>query len=52
MPVGMQVRPTLTGRGYYVLGAAGEVYTFGDAPFLGTAPVGGWNFASDMAIAR
>ena len=22
MPVGMQVRPTLTGRGYYVLGAA------------------------------
>ena len=32
------MRSTLTGNGYFVLSADGGVYSFGDAPFLGSIP--------------
>ena len=38
LPVGTQLRSTLTGAGYYVLAADGGIYSFGDAPFLGSYP--------------
>ena len=50
-PAAKQVRPTLTGRGYFVLGADGSVHAYGDAQFRGSAPsLGPFNFAVDMAV--
>ena len=37
-PLGMQIRPTLTGHGYFIVAANGRVFAFGDAPFLGSIP--------------
>lgn len=31
------IAPSVDGRGYYLLGATGSVYAFGDAPYLGGA---------------
>ena len=32
--------PSVSGKGYYLLDAVGDVYAYGDAPFLGRARVG------------
>ena len=37
-PLGVQLRPTLTGGGYYVLSIDGGVYAFGDAKYKGALP--------------
>ncbi len=51
LPLGMQVRPTLTGGGYYLLAADGGIFTMGDAKFLGAQPgLTFYNFATDMAL--
>jgi hypothetical protein len=47
----MQIRPTLTGKGYYVLATDGRVFSFGDAYNRGSVGgLGGWNFATDLAV--
>jgi hypothetical protein len=51
LPVGTQVRPTLTGAGYFVQAGDGRVFTFGDAKYGGSAPgLTAWNYAIDMAV--
>jgi hypothetical protein len=48
---GVQIRPSLTGRGYFAVTLNGHVYAFGDALAGASAPgLGGWNFAVDLAV--
>jgi hypothetical protein len=48
---GTQIRPSLTGNGYFVLAANGQVFGFGDALAGVSAPgLGAWNFAVDLAV--
>jgi hypothetical protein len=49
-PNGMQIRPTLTGKGYYVLGINGTVWPFGDARKGKSAPPLRSAFAMDLAV--
>jgi hypothetical protein len=50
-PAGTQIRPTLTGAGYFVLGANGTVWPFGDAAGGPSAPpLNLLNYAVDMAV--
>jgi hypothetical protein len=47
----VQIRPSLTGRGYFVVALDGRVFAFGDAQAGASAPgLGGWNFAVDFAV--
>ena len=48
---GVQIRPSLTGNGYFVLARNGQVFAFGDALAGDSAPtLGGWSFAVDFAV--
>jgi hypothetical protein len=48
---GVQIRPTRTGNGYFVLARDGRVFAFGDALAGASAPgLGGWSFAVDFAV--
>ena len=38
MPLGIQIRPSKTGAGYYVVGIDGSIFAFGDAKFHGAYP--------------
>ena len=50
-PAIAQIRPTLTGNGYFILGGNGRVFGFGDAQATATTPeLGFLNFAVDLAI--
>jgi hypothetical protein len=50
-PQGAQIRPTLTGNGYYMLATNGQILAFGDAQFGGSAPsLPLSNAAMDLAI--
>jgi hypothetical protein len=50
-PAGTQIRPTLTGAGYFVLAANGTVWPFGDAAGGASAPpLNLLNYAVDMAV--
>jgi hypothetical protein len=47
----VQIRSTPTGEGYYVMGADGGIFTFGDAPFFGAQPgLRGNSAAVDLAL--
>jgi FG-GAP-like repeat len=51
MPQGVQIRPTLTGNGYYMLAANGSMWAFGDAQSGGSAPpLPITNVATDLAV--
>ena len=48
---GVQIRPSLTGKGYFVLALNGRVFAFGDAQAGASAPaLGGLSFAVDLAV--
>ena len=48
---GVQIRPTLTGHGYFVLAMNGRVFAFGDALGGASAPaLGGFSIATDLAV--
>jgi hypothetical protein len=48
---GMQIRPSLTGRGYFVVAANGGVFGFGDANAGASTPsLSGFHFAVDLAV--
>ena len=50
-PAGMQIRPTRTGRGYFVLAVDGRIFPFGDAQVGAAGPtLGGFSFAVDLAV--
>jgi hypothetical protein len=50
-PMGMQIRPTLTGHGYFMVAANGTVWPFGDALAGQSAPpLTLSNYATDIAI--
>jgi hypothetical protein len=47
----MQIRPTLTGSGYFVLAVNGQIFPFGDAQVGASGPsLGGFSFAVDLAV--
>jgi hypothetical protein len=53
LPMGVQIRPTLTGKGYFVLAANGTVWPFGDAKGGASAPPLTFrNYAVDMVVRR
>jgi hypothetical protein len=48
---GVQIRPTLTGKGYFVLASNGRVFAFGDALGGASTPLlSGWSIAADFAV--
>jgi hypothetical protein len=50
-PPTMQIRPTLTGHGYFILSANGRVWPFGDAkPTSPPPPLGFFDITTDLAI--
>src|SRR3546814_13096803 len=49
--VGVQIRATRSGAGYYVVSAAGQVFGFGNARALGS-PAGLGVRAQDLAVDR
>ena len=52
-PPGVQIRPTLTGHGYFLLGGNGTVWPFGDAKTSGnTPPLTLSNFAVDLVVRK
>jgi type VII secretion-associated serine protease mycosin len=51
LPAGVRIRALPDGRGYYVLGADGSVFTFGTARFFGSAaPLSLWTPAVDLML--
>jgi hypothetical protein len=49
-PTGIQIRPTLTGAGYFVLATNGTVWPFGDAQAGRSAVLAVFDVATDMAV--
>jgi type VII secretion-associated serine protease mycosin len=51
LPAGARIRALNDGRGYYILGTTGAVFTFGTAKFFGAASFSPWSPAIDLMLA-